>query len=217
MAKAGFLVDVGRCAGCKGCHVACKSENNTRPYWNGPGTDTASLRGSVDYRRVVFTAINRTTETDPTNLDRRFVTTACYHCDTPACRAVCPARAITKRADGVVLISYSACKGCRACQMACPYGAPRFNAVARKMEKCTYCAHNGGKPACAATCEAKALRAYDMDDGLVDVAQPSGPPGGNGSGYDDQTFDNGAAIYEDLLGTPANKHANTGPNVGFVK
>lgn len=219
MTQRGFLVDISRCSGCKGCQVACKQENNTRPHWDGGAGSTGNLKGSVDYRRVVFTSPDRKTNTDPTTQVRRFVSTACYHCDNPACLKVCPGRAITKRADGVVLIKHNKCIGCRSCQWACPYGAPRYNGIARKMQKCTMCEHRiaeGLKPACVQTCVTKALRASD-DIGEISspVAPPDGPPGG-ASGLGNQTYKKDAATYNQLLGTDATKHGQTGPNVGFV-
>jgi phenylacetyl-CoA:acceptor oxidoreductase subunit 1 len=45
------------------------------------------------------------------------------HCANPPCEEVCPTKATTKRADGLVAIDYDLCIGCANCVMACPYDA----------------------------------------------------------------------------------------------
>jgi Fe-S-cluster-containing dehydrogenase component len=158
MAQSGWLIDLGRCIGCHSCTVACKAEQNTAPV-NSPllfkgGNPQRPLH--VSYRWVVV----QEGGTYP-NVWRTFVTTACNHCQTPACLNGCPVNAISKRAsDGIVLIDQEKCIGCKYCVWACPYGAPQWNEAALKVEKCTMCVERidkGLQPACATTCVGKAL------------------------------------------------------------
>lgn len=157
MAQRGWLIDLGRCIGCHSCTVACKSELNTAPQ-NSPllfkgGNPQRPLH--LSYRWVVV----HEGGTYP-NVWRTFVTSACNHCQEPACVKSCPVGAISKRADGIVLIDQDKCIGCRYCVFACPYGAPQFNEATGKVEKCTMCAHRidqGLQPACVTTCVGKAL------------------------------------------------------------
>jgi len=75
---------------------------------------------------------------------------------------VCPVQATYHRDDGLVVMDYDRCIGCRYCEVACPYDArkfnlasaptsiltslpgasPKWNAVpAVSVEKCTFCIH----------------------------------------------------------------------------
>ena len=137
MAKVGWIIDLNKCIGCRSCFVACKSENRT------------PLR--TDWRFVV----ERESGSFP-NPKREFISLACNHCDEPACLKSCPVDAISKRdSDGVVLIDQEKCIGCKYCQFACPYGAPRIDRDTGKLTKCTMCMHRldaGLQPACADAC-----------------------------------------------------------------
>ncbi len=92
----------------------------------------------------------------------------CNHCEDPPCVRVCPTNATFKRDDGIVLMDFHRCIGCRFCMAACPYGSRSFNfrdprpfiAETNKkfptrmkgvVEKCNYCAERlavGQMPAC---------------------------------------------------------------------
>lgn len=158
MAQSGWLIDLGRCIGCHSCTVACKSEQNTAPV-NSPlpfkgGSPQRPLH--LSYRWVIM----KEGGTYP-QVWRTFVTSACNHCQTPACMNSCPVNGISKRAsDGIVLIDQEKCIGCKYCVWACPYGAPQWNEATQKVEKCTMCVERvdqGLQPACATTCVGKAL------------------------------------------------------------
>lgn len=167
MAQLGWLIDLDKCTGCDTCAIACKSENNTRPMASPmPFVNDGVLPDHVSYRWVV----KRESGVYP-NPKLSFVTSACNHCAHPACMAACPLsdendpsnvnNAIVKRAqDGVVLIQQDLCIGCKYCIHACPYGAPQFNRVTGKVEKCTFCLHRleaGFQPACVTACVGNAL------------------------------------------------------------
>ncbi|HCR9741519.1 TPA: dimethyl sulfoxide reductase subunit B, partial [Citrobacter koseri] len=50
--------------------------------------------------------------------------------------------------------------GCRYCHMACPYGAPQYNAAKGHMTKCDGChdrVADGKKPICVESCPLRAL------------------------------------------------------------
>ena len=52
----------------------------------------------------------------------------CNHCDNPPCTKVCPTKATWRRdSDGIVMMDWHRCIGCRYCIVACPYGSRSFN------------------------------------------------------------------------------------------
>ena len=151
MVQKGFYLDLNRCIGCRACVIACKAENNT-PL-------------DMNYRWVA--AIEGGVFASASNPPLKyFVSTACNHCEDPACLPSCPVGAITKReSDGVVFIDSDKCTGCKRCMWACPYGAPQFNETTKKVEKCHMCKHRLDAdllPACVATCVGKALSNDDL-------------------------------------------------------
>lgn len=108
----------------------------------------------------------------------------CNHCDNPPCVRVCPVKATFRRDDGIVMMDYHRCIGCRFCMAACPYGArslnwrdprpfvkelnPEFPTRCRGVvEKCNFCFERLAKgliPACVEACKDKALMFGDVED-----------------------------------------------------
>ena len=103
-----MVIDTRRCVGCKACMVACKVENKTPP--------------GVSYTVVTEEVFNRPDDKPV------FMTKPCFHCESPPCVDVCPVSATFKREqDGIVVVDYDRCIGCRYCIIACPYGARSFD------------------------------------------------------------------------------------------
>lgn len=153
----GFYVNLANCTGCKACEIACK--------------DKSSLPSGVRWRRVYeFSGGEWVQEGDqfvPSGVFTYFVSNACNHCEKPICMEVCPASAITKRDDGIVLIDSDKCIGCRYCSWACPYGAPQFNEEAKVMTKCNFCYDlqaQGEKPVCVDACPYRVLEFGDIEE-----------------------------------------------------
>jgi Fe-S-cluster-containing dehydrogenase component len=109
----------------------------------------------------------------------------CNNCDNPPCVRVCPTKATWKREDGVVMMDWHRCIGCRYCMAACPYGSRSFNWLNPRphiekldrdyptrmigvVEKCTFCEERdlakGEKPACVEACPDKALVFGDLNE-----------------------------------------------------
>ena len=118
MTRWGMVIDLDKCFACQSCTAACRMENNTPPA--GPdqaGRDRAILWNEVlpfvegEYPRVKVLLVPR----------------PCQQCDNPPCTNVCPVRATYKNAEGLVMVDYARCIGCRMCTVACPYQVRYFN------------------------------------------------------------------------------------------
>ena len=164
----GFYVNLANCTGCKACEIACK--------------DRKDLPVGVRWRRVYEYGggewIEDGDQMVPSGVFNYFVSTACMHCEKPICMEVCPASAISKRDDGIVVIDPKACIGCRLCSWACPYGAPQFNEESNVMTKCDMCVELqaiGEQPACVAACPYRALEFGDIEELRAKYGQFNNP------------------------------------------
>ncbi len=99
-----MVIDTRRCVGCHACTIACVAENQLPPG--------VVYRPVITEERGVFP-----------NIAMTFTPRPCMHCDSPPCTPVCPVNATWKRPDGIVVVDYDKCIGCRYCLTACPYGA----------------------------------------------------------------------------------------------
>jgi len=179
-----MALDINKCIGCRRCAYACVMENNQDREMHIEWIKVVSVP------REEFEILN--TKLDYTKAPEKnmvYVPMACMHCEDPPCVMVCPVRATFKEPDGIVVIDYDRCIGCRYCITACPYGARRFNwrkptipvtelnpnmhilgNVLRQphvTEKCTWCiqrSRDGGVPACVEVCPVGARSFGDLND-----------------------------------------------------
>ena len=100
-----MVIDQSKCTGCNYCTLACQAHNDVSPdiQWN------------------------RVTETGTVGDVKVFLPRPCMHCAKAPCVEVCPVKASYYRDDGIVMMDYDRCIGCRYCQVACPYDARSFN------------------------------------------------------------------------------------------
>jgi anaerobic dimethyl sulfoxide reductase subunit B (iron-sulfur subunit) len=144
-----FLVNSDACSGCKTCQVACKDKHD--------------LPAGVHWRKVYEITAGEWQEKDGiwvSTVLGYHLSTACHHCLNPLCAAPCPTEAIWKEDSGIVRIDASLCRNCRACMLACPYGAIYFNPAQNTTTKCDFCQDSlelGLTPACVAACPNRAL------------------------------------------------------------
>ena len=174
----GYALNLTRCIGCRKCAHACLKENNQSRQ------DENDIE--MSYIRVLEMnkgAINLETSTpyyDPATVpqkDKYYMPVQCHQCRQSPCTKVCPVQATWQEKDGLVVVDYNWCIGCRYCEAACPYHARRFNWTKPQipaheinpnqsylsnrirpqgvMEKCHFCLHrtrNGRLPACLEAC-----------------------------------------------------------------
>ena len=174
----GYALNLTRCIGCRKCAHACLAENNQSR------DDANDIE--MSYIRVLEMkkgSINLETSTafyDPETVpqkDKYYMPVQCHQCAESPCTKVCPVQATWPEKDGVIVVDYNWCIGCRYCMAACPYDARRFNykkptikpeqinpnqdylsnRIRPKgvVEKCTFCLQRtraGKYPACLEVC-----------------------------------------------------------------
>ena len=169
----GYAFNISKCKGFRACVDACINENNLD---RKAGTQYIRIfemeNGVVDLNEA-----DATFQHEVPAEGHFYLGTQCFQCANPPCVRVCPVGATWQEPDGIVVVDYDWCIGCRYCMAACPYWARRFNwgepevpaelvnanqhylgNRARKkgvVEKCTFCIHRtrqGRLPACAEAC-----------------------------------------------------------------
>ena len=181
----GMAIDLGKCpAGCRDCIDACHNLHNV-PTIQKPGDEINWIQ------KVLFSEAFPSQENpyiDKSRRDREVIV-LCNHCSNPPCVRVCPTQATFKRDDGIVMMDYHRCIGCRFCIAACPYGArsmnfrdprPFIKSISPEyptrthgvVEKCNFCEERLARnlpPACVAACRYQALFFGDIAQSKSDI------------------------------------------------
>jgi formate dehydrogenase iron-sulfur subunit len=166
------VVDVRRCIGCRGCQISCKAWNKLpaeqTEVSNGEYTSPTYF-SAITWKVVHFKEIGdyNSTTSGTGGLKWRMLADNCKHCLEPSCVSVCPSGALWKRSDGPVLYDINRCIGCGYCEMACPWGIPRFDEELKSIRKCTMCfdrIDQGLEPSCVATCPTDTLQFMTLEE-----------------------------------------------------
>jgi molybdopterin-containing oxidoreductase family iron-sulfur binding subunit len=169
-----YALDLQRCIGCRRCVYACVQENNhTRDPQMHYIRVLRFKNGNMDFEEsTIYYAPEEVPEQG-----YYYMPVQCQHCAQPACTKVCPVKATWTEKDGIVVVDYNWCIGCRYCMAACPYMGRWFNFAApvipadeintethylgnrpryrNVVEKCTFCiqrVRKGKYPACVEIC-----------------------------------------------------------------
>ncbi len=183
----GYALDIGRCIGCRRCVKACVEENN---QGREPAIEWIRVLEMDKDKGIDFEHADPYYDAEQVPQPGHFyLPMACMHCRNAPCVKSCPVQATWQEPDGIVVIDYDRCIGCRCCMAACPYGARHFNwqepaIPAEQMnpkthylgnrprpkgvvEKCTFCIHrvrDGRYPACVEACPVGARKFGNMLD-----------------------------------------------------
>ena len=169
----GYAFNVTRCEGVMECVTACVKENNLdrishtqyiRIFELEHGEMTPDVGDGKYFHEVPVE-------------DHFYMGVQCFQCDKAPCIRACPTKATWQEPDGIVVVDYDWCIGCRYCMAACRYWGRRFNwkkphvplkEMTKKqhylgnrlrgkgqVEKCTFCvqrSREGRLPACVEAC-----------------------------------------------------------------
>ncbi len=188
-----FAISLTRCNGNRRCVQACARESNCS---RDPEIQYIRVlemeRGSFDLSRA-DPYYDRQSVPAP---GKFYLPVQCQQCRNPPCVKACPTEATWVEPDGLVVIDYNWCIGCRYCQAACPYAARHFNFAPPSVppdeltpeqaylsnrlrpvgvvEKCTWCLHRvrtGRYPACVQACPTGARKFGNLGDPTSEVRQ----------------------------------------------
>ncbi|MBT3225365.1 MAG: 4Fe-4S dicluster domain-containing protein [Deltaproteobacteria bacterium] len=189
----GMVVDTKKCIeGCTVCSDVCHTIHNVPDHRLADGKP--DLKNEIKWiwkEPHANTFPSKSGQFLSNDLAKKKHVVLCNHCKNPPCVRVCPTQATFKRKDGIVLMDFHRCIGCRFCMAACPYGSRSFNwkdpretdsmkVIGRDsldrefptrergvVEKCNLCAERLAKgliPACAEKCPGKAITFGDLND-----------------------------------------------------
>lgn len=215
----GYALNISKCIGCRRCVEACVRENNQSrdpaiqwirvlrmekgnltfdakhlhegyPSSSPFGDHGIQSGGHADKPVGISGDAEHYYNPEQVPEDNAFYfPVQCQQCEEPACVKACPVKATYRDPNGIVVIDYNWCIGCRMCQLACPYWARRFNwsepvlpsedmnpkthylgnrpRMVGVMEKCTFClqrVREGRYPACVEACPVGARKFGNLLD-----------------------------------------------------
>lgn len=215
----GYALNISKCIGCRRCVEACVEENNQsrdpafewirvlRMERGNDAFDAEQLgEGCPDNSPLGDYGIQSGGHADKTvgisgevehyynpeqvpESNFFYFPVQCQQCEDPPCVKACPVQATFRDENGIVVIDYNWCIGCRMCQLACPYWARHFNwgepvlpneemnpkthylgnrpRPRGVMEKCIFClqrVREGRYPACVEACPVGARKFGNLLD-----------------------------------------------------
>ncbi|MFC1932381.1 4Fe-4S dicluster domain-containing protein [Chloroflexota bacterium] len=215
MSRWGMVIDLQRCIGCYSCQIACKQEYFLPPW--------------IFWARVIISETGKFPA-----VTKEIYPVLCNHCKEAPCVDVCPTGASTKREDGIVLVDYDKCVGCRYCIMACPYqhrtyysyntkqyfpgqDVTEFEVIGKELYplqkgtvvKCTFCAERLDKGI------KKGLN-LGVDREATPACVNACPTSARVFGDLDDPYSNVSRLIKEKRGIPLNANLGTEPSVYYI-
>jgi molybdopterin-containing oxidoreductase family iron-sulfur binding subunit len=193
----GYALDLSKCIGCRRCVYACVKENN---HSRDPQIHWITVLRFEKGRRGVSNLEEASPYYNPDTVPEEesfYMPVQCQQCERPPCVKACPTQATWQEDDGIIVVDYNWCIGCRYCMAACPYGARRFNwaepfipkdrinvdthylgnriRYVGVVDKCTFCIQRtretpGRYPACVEICPVGARKFGNLNDPHSEVS-----------------------------------------------
>ncbi len=164
MSKWNLIVDVAECTNCNMCVLAVHDEY--------VGNDWPGYSAEMPKHGHHWIDIQKKERGEGPMVDVAFLPVMCQHCDDAPCMKAAKDGAVTKRADGIVLIDPVKAKGQRQIVAACPYGAIHWNDEKQIPQHWTFDAHlldQGWKePRAAQVCPTAAITTLKTDDAAME-------------------------------------------------
>jgi len=151
-----IVVNPSKCVACRFCEIACAVNRD------------ASVKNVADAASEEIRPQSRV-KVDVQLTGEAFLPVQCRHCEGAPCLEACPAGALYRNEDGVVLLDEAKCVGCWMCVAVCPYGAvkpARAKQVAFKCDRCTGCPY----PYCVNACPTGALMYGETEEFDKEIA-----------------------------------------------
>ena len=158
--KWNLIVDIAQCDNCRNCFLATKDEHigNDFPGYAAPQPEQVHSWVDIERKERGQWPVS----------EAHFMPVMCNHCDDAPCMKAAKNGAITKRADGIVIIDPVKSKGQKAIVDACPYGAVFWNEERQIPQAWIFDAHlldNGWtKPRIEQSCPTGVFRSLKIED-----------------------------------------------------
>lgn len=165
MKKWNLVIDISLCTNCSNCVVATNDEylDNAHGGYSAPG--------GVGINTI---HVERRVRGEGGMVDVHYIPKMCNHCDNAPCMKTAGG-AVTKRADGIVIVDPDKAKGRHDIVDSCPFGSIIWNDAENVPQNWIFDAHlldNGWKePRGAHACPTRAMSAlYVTDEQMVALA-----------------------------------------------
>jgi molybdopterin-containing oxidoreductase family iron-sulfur binding subunit len=186
----GYGLDISRCIGCRRCVYGCVNENNQSRDPQIHWIRVLEFEREHAIRKIDLEEGEPYYDHERVPAEGKlYMPIACMQCEDSPCTNVCPTGATWEEPDGIVVIDYDWCIGCRYCMASCPYGARHFNwrdpnlpaeevnpdmhllgnrpRPKGVVEKCSFCiqrTRKGRYPACVEVCPVGARKFGNLLD-----------------------------------------------------